>query len=320
MIERLMETEYQPPWLRNATTVITHKGRAHFDEFASCCVLLALRPGLVIERRDYTINEFGHNQVLIVDQGRKFMQSRGLFDHHQFPRTDPPCCSLTLIVDALGFSAEAKKFWKWLPFREAIDSKGKDYVANLAWESFRVAGGAELPVPATEWQKEHLWKNVLRPTNSPVEEAVLRLFRDESHVAPGTPVHDLMKYIGCSLVGGLARAAARYKDLPKHVQISSHAADFEIQVAVVDYPRDQAPTLALDEYLDDNYPSTEVTVTADDRGPGVCLYRRKGDRVDFMRIDGCDHVTFAHRSGHMAKVSGKASPNRVMSLIKWAAE
>ncbi len=58
-----------------------------------------------------------------------------------------------------------------------------------------------------------------------------------------------------------------------------------------------------------------VTVTRDDRGQGLCLFRRNDDpRVDFSRLEGHEGVVFAHKGGFVAKTKEWMDPAALIHL------
>ena len=75
-------------------------------------------------------------------------------------------------------------------------------------------------------------------------------------------------------------------------------------------PRDEEPSLALELFAkrhEAHYEGLPITITQDDRGDGLCLFRRNDDpRVDFSRIEGEKGVVFAHKGGFVAKLEPDA--------------
>jgi hypothetical protein len=83
---------------------------------------------------------------------------------------------------------------------------------------------------------------------------------------------------------------------------------------VTEIDRDDNPTLGLEMFCDGREINPAVTITQDDRGDGLCLFRRNDDsRIDFSRINGKDGVVFAHTNGFVAKIKPSAD---CLDLIK----
>lgn len=68
------------------------------------------------------------------------------------------------------------------------------------------------------------------------------------------------------------------------------------------------PTLALEVWTKQQckmQPDLDcpVTLTFDDRGEGLCMYRRNDDpRIDFSRVAGQPGVVFTHANGFIVKI------------------
>ena len=77
------------------STILTHPGSAHKDEFLACCVLLAEHP-VPIERREPLPNDLADPAVAVVDVGHRHEPALNNFDHHQLAKDHPPTCSLSL--------------------------------------------------------------------------------------------------------------------------------------------------------------------------------------------------------------------------------
>lgn len=65
-------------------TIITHSGTFHIDEIAACALLQIFQPNI------YTIKRIAHQDPIpadadfVIDIGRQYDPSKGLFDHHQW--------------------------------------------------------------------------------------------------------------------------------------------------------------------------------------------------------------------------------------------
>ena len=83
------------------TSIVTHPGGAHKDDFLACAVLLSKFP-VSIFRRDPTEDELADPQIAVVDVGHRHEPDLNNFDHHQFPREMEPTCSLSLVLQKMG--------------------------------------------------------------------------------------------------------------------------------------------------------------------------------------------------------------------------
>ncbi|MCX6933342.1 MAG: MYG1 family protein, partial [Verrucomicrobia bacterium] len=105
------------------STILTHPGSAHKDEFLACCVLLAEHP-VPIERREPLPNDLADPAVAVVDVGHRHEPALNNFDHHQLAKDHPPTCSLSLVLQHLGLYADARQFCDWLEPAEWFDCRG----------------------------------------------------------------------------------------------------------------------------------------------------------------------------------------------------
>jgi hypothetical protein len=77
------------------------------------------------------------------------------------------------------------------------------------------------------------------------------------------------------------------------------------------------PVFALSAYVDEVHPNAVVTVTNDDRGDGLCLFRlNDSPKIDFSLIENDERVLFAHKNGFVAKTHEKISDEEVIDLIE----
>jgi len=306
--------------IKDVTTIITHPGQAHRDEFMALCLLVAAaeRNGddLGIERRDHTEDELDDSSLLILDQGGKHDPDMLNFDHHQLDRFADPTCSITLVLPLLGIDPEeARRIWGWLKFSEMLDSKGPFATASHYGMS----------------------PDSLFATVSPIETTVLRWFERETDIAESqpafrhgeeepNPLYDLMVLIGQEKLSYLDKLIERLDLLRLSVDTYSIGAKPGVSqgVDVIDascIPREQSPQLGLEVYCQELQANrgfkTAITITQDDRGEGLCLFRRNDDpNVDFSQIEGEDEVLFAHKSGFVAKLHPGVSHERLQELLK----
>ena len=278
-------------------TIVTHPGSAHRDEFLSCCLLIAAGEADCIERRDCTEADLENPEVIVLDQGGRHEPRLCNFDHHQFDRDADPACSITLILPYLGIDVEqARQIWDWLEFSELLDSKGP-------FETAKRLGS----------NPDGLFAGI-----SPVETTVLRWFgkmqdRGRILISYDPPygfsgLWEIMHRVGKEKLDYLKEVTERLDCLRENAKVVEVKGLRFVDARGID--RDDNPTLGLEIYcqqMGDN--RIAGTITQDDRGDGVSLFRRKDHpRVDFSRLEGMDGVVFAHKGGFVAKLAAGVDP------------
>jgi hypothetical protein len=279
------------------STIVTHPGGAHKDEFLACSVLLAMHPVPII-RREPTAEDMSDSSVCVVDVGHVHDPALNKFDHHQLPRDEPPTCALSLVLKNFGFYEEAREFCEWLEPAEWFDCRGP--FATADWL------GVDRDIPA----KLH----------SPIDGALLRAFSNMSRLDSGTPLWEIMKITGRDLVDYLNTLRQRLSLLETaaefwKLQIGGRPAEV-VFIPRTDPPLDD-PSMGLDRFVQRRGRSETVigTVTPDRRGLGYGLSRfRDNARLDFTRIAGNADVHFAHARGFVAKTSA-SQVERLKALL-----
>lgn len=267
--------------MQDVTRIVTHGGAAHRDEFLACCFALAVNPDVAISRRDPTALELDSPITLVLDVGMQHDPMKLNFDHHQLPRTADACCALTLVLAELRLLETAYTAYRWLRFTEVLDSKGPKAAAELV---------------GTDWDRA-------QQTRSPIEGCMVRMFASRTFIPVGKTLHNLMCEIGVELLAYLQKFEARMAEHDAKTKVVL----FTNGMKVIDaswIPSTDDPVLALEAWIKKRgHTDAAVTITADDRGPGLCLFRRDDHpRIDFSRIEGMPGVRFAHKSGFVAKV------------------
>jgi hypothetical protein len=132
------------------TTILTHPGSAHKDEFLACCVLLATAPAPIV-RREPTEADLADPAIAVVDVGHRHEPALKNFDHHQLPDDAAPTCALSLVLQHLGLYDDARAFCDWLepgePLWEIMRLVGTDlldYLRNLRTRLTFIGAHAEL--------------------------------------------------------------------------------------------------------------------------------------------------------------------------------
>ena len=283
---------------KNVEKIIVHPGGAHRDDFLFVCFVLAMCaehdnvPS--VHRRDPTEEELNNPNVVVGDVGERHEPKLSNFDHHQFERDHAPVCALTLLLEDMTIYEEATRGFRWLDSTEKFDSKGPFFVAN------------EIGV---EWNK------ISDVTFSPIEEAVLHMFSTHYSHERDEMMLTLMTAIGSELLKTLELFTKRWEELSK-TTIRCKALGNEV-VFSVEIQGDEDPAFALSAYVDEKHPNAVVTVTNDDRGDGLCLFRlNDSPKIDFSQIENDERVLFAHKNGFVAKTHKKISTEEVIDLIE----
>ena len=276
--------------------IIVHPGHAHRDDFLFTCFVLAMceEHGVVpvVHRRDPTEAELRNPYVVVGDVGERHEPELSNFDHHQFERDHAPACALTLLLEDMTIYDESLRGFRWLDSTEKFDSKGPFFVAN------------EIGI---EWNK------ISDVTFSPIEEVVLHMFSKLTEV--NETMIELMTSIGSELLKTLELFTNRWEELSK-TAIRCKALGNEVVFSLA-IKGDEDTSFALNAFVDEVYPDAVVTVTNDDRGDGLCLFRlNDSPKIDFSLIENDERVLFAHKNGFVAKTHKKISDEEVIDLIE----
>ena len=312
------------------TTILTHPGSAHKDEFLACCVLLATAPGPIL-RREPTEADLADPATAVVDVGHRHEPALNNFDHHQLPADAAPTCALSLVLQHLGLYTDARAFCDWLEPAEWFDCRGPNVTAQWL--------GVE--------------RDIVGKMQSPIDGTLLRRFAAAKQLSAGDPVWEIMRLVGTDLLDYLRTLRARLTFLAQHAQLwsldaplsgaepsavnSLQASDLKPQTSgispqvsasahlVVFLPRTdplpEDPSAGLDRHvLEQGLDGRVVALIAPDRrGGGYGLSKhRDHPRLDFTRIKAEPDVHFAHARGFIAKTSA-TDPQRLRQLLLLAA-
>lgn len=282
------------------TTLITHPGGAHKDEFLACCLLLAENEAPIV-RREPTPDDLADPATAVVDVGGCHEPELGNFDHHQFPADHPPVCSLSLVLQHLGMYDDARAFCDWLEAAEWFDTRG--------------------PIDTARWLGAS--RETLAKLQSPVDITLLRRFAFEKSVQPGEPLWQVMQWIGSDLLAYLRGMRERLDFVAAHA-VTWRADPAAVADDVLFMPRTepmpQEPSAGLPRHIAtlDGGAAITAMIYPDRRGPGYALARHEDHPAyDFTRIANCDDVHFAHARGFVAKTTA-TSPERLRELLMLA--
>ena len=268
------------------TTLLTHPGSAHKDEFLACCVLLALHP-VPIVRREPTASDLNDPQIAVVDVGHDHDPVRKNFDHHQLPKDHAPTCSLSLVLQHLGIYADARQFCDWLEPAEWFDCRGPISTAKFL--------GVD--------------RNALPKLNSPIDITLLRRFALADRIEPTAPLWAIMHMIGEDLLDYVRTLRTRLDFIAQHAQVWELVLGGE-PAQILFLPRTDPlpdePSMGLERYIEAQNLAGKIvgTVAPDRRSTGYGLSRfQDNPRLDFTRIADAPGVHFAHARGFVAKTS-----------------
>lgn len=268
------------------TTLLTHPGSAHKDEFLACCVLLALHP-VPIVRREPTASDLSDPQIAVVDVGHEHDPARNNFDHHQLPKDHAPTCSLSLVLQHLGIYADARQFCDWLEPAEWFDCRGPISTAKFL--------GVD--------------RNALPKLNSPIDITLLRRFALADRIELTAPLWAIMHMIGEDLLDYVRTLRTRLDFIAQHAQVWELVLGGE-PAQILFLPRTDPlpdePSMGLERFIDAQNLAGKIvgTVAPDRRSTGYGLSRfQDNPRLDFTRIADAPGVHFAHARGFVAKTS-----------------
>jgi hypothetical protein len=289
------------------TTILTHPGSAHKDEFLACCVLLATAPCPIL-RREPTDADLADSALAVVDVGHRHEPALNNFDHHQLPADAAPTCALSLVLQHLGLYTDARAFCDWLEPAEWFDCRGPNVTAKWL--------GVE--------------RDIVSKMQSPIDGTLLRRFAAAKQLSPGDPLWQIMHFVGTDLLDYVRNLRARLTFIGQHVQVWSLdgltlSVENSSAPAVVFLPRTEPlpedPSAGLDRYVQEQGLDDRVVaiIAPDRRSTGYGLSRhRDHPRLDFTRIKAEPDVHFTHQRGFVAKTSA-TDPQRLRQLLTLAA-
>jgi hypothetical protein len=282
------------------STIVTHPGGAHKDEFLACSVLLAEKP-VSISRREPTAADLADPSVAVVDVGHSHDPQLNNFDHHQLPRDHVPTCSLSLVLQHLGLYEDARQFCDWLEPAEWFDCRG--------------------PMDTARWLGVE--RNVVSKLHSPIDGTLLRRFALASQLSPGDPLWEMMRLIGEDMLTYVRSLRERLDFIGQHAELWT-LDDVVGSPSALFLPRTNPlpddPSAAIERYVESRGLGDRVIalISPDRRSTGYGLSRhRDNQRIDFTRITQESDVHFAHARGFVAKTSA-TEPDRLRHLLRVA--
>jgi hypothetical protein len=282
------------------TTIITHPGSAHKDEFLACSALLAVHP-VPIVRREPSPADLADVNIAVVDVGHIHDPALNNFDHHQLPREHSPTCSLSLVLQHLGLYDDAREFCDWLEPAEWFDCRG--------------------PGDTARWLGVD--RAVVSKLHSPIDGTLLRRFAHSAQLSPGEPLWEIMRMLGEDLLTFVRSLRERLDFIAQHAELWT-LEDIGGAPCALFLPRTEPlpdePSAALERYIESRGLGNRVIgiISPDRRSGGYGLSRhRDSARLDFTRIAAEPDVHFAHARGFVAKTCA-TDPIRLRILLSMA--
>jgi hypothetical protein len=279
------------------TSIVTHPGGAHKDEFLACAVLLTQVP-VAIFRREPREADLADANIAVLDVGGEHAPELNNFDHHQFPRDMVPTCSLSLVLQHLGLYEDARDFCSWLEVAEWFDCRG--------------------PKDTAEWLG--MDRETIGKLNSPLDITILRRFASQTEHKPGEPIWEIMRMIGEDLIGYITSLRARLDFVAQHAEVwtlKSGETEFKALFMPRTEPLPEEASAGLGGHVMALGLEEEVLalIYPDSRGEGYGMRRFNDDlRLDFSQLEAEDDVHFAHARGFIAKTSS-ADVERLKILV-----
>jgi len=282
------------------TSILTHPGGAHKDEFLACAVLLTQAP-VAIQRREPTEADLADTSIAVLDVGGEHAPERSNFDHHQFPRDMVPTCALSLVLQHLGLYQDAREFCSWLEVAEWFDCRG--------------------PNDTAEWLG--MDRETIGKLNSPLDITILRRFASQTEHKPGQPIWEIMRMIGQDLVDYVTGLRTRLDFVAQHAEVWTLGptdGTFKVLFMPRTEPMPDEASAGLGGHVIALGLEEEVLalIYPDSRGEGYGMRRFNDDqRMDFSPLDAETDVHFAHARGFIAKTSS-ADVERLKALVNSA--
>ncbi|MBL6919739.1 MAG: MYG1 family protein [Puniceicoccaceae bacterium] len=278
------------------SSIITHPGGAHKDDFLACAVLLTQAP-VAIQRRDPTEADLNDTSVAVLDIGHQHDASLHNFDHHQLPRDQVPTCALSLVLQHLGIYEDSREFCSWLEVAEWFDCRG--------------------PVDTAKWLG--IERDTLGKLNSPLDITILRRFGSQKEHKPGEPIWEIMRMIGQDLVDYVTNLRTRLDFVAQHAEVWTFDG-FKALFMPRTNPMPEEASSGLGYHVEKLGLENEILalVYPDSRGTGYGMRRFNDDlRMEFTQLEGETDVHFTHARGFIAKTSS-AEIDRLKELVSLA--
>ncbi|MFC2017767.1 MYG1 family protein [Chloroflexota bacterium] len=259
--------------------IITHPGRAHFDEVAAISFIMATHTDRVfrVERREVAPAELDNPEVWVLDIGRRHEPERLNFDHHQ----DMNCpASFVLVAEYMGL-VETMSIMPWWPFKDSVDRFGP------VKSSIKYNAGDDLI------------------NRNPVEIWLVAKFASEPEVTL-----PLLRDFGAHMIENA-------RIIKKQIEFWKSSSKLVI-AGVPAVIGETTETAGLEEFrrLEGNPP--DIVISLDSVDKGWRLFRYDGAPVDFSLISDRPEIVFAHKGGFVAKTVENLAIDDLISLVSQA--
>lgn len=261
--------------------IIVHRGQVHLDELVACAFALALAypPGSPVLppvfRREPTEEELEDPCVLVLDVGGRHEPELNNFDHHQRAREEPAECAASLLLAhrAPRVLEQLHQLTGWFEAMTIVDVRGPyAYAQSRGYPGFpfELAGALE----------------------APIKELFERYEQEQ-------PVHrqlvELLWKVGFQHLQFLQGRQEALAAMDREARL----VDVQGVPGVVYLARDVS---AMNLWRETKHPELAFSITIDERGEGLSLYRFNDDpRLDFSRLEGDPRMLFVHKGGFIAK-------------------
>jgi hypothetical protein len=291
----------------NRIKIVTHPGRAHRDEYLSCCAIIyhVYRSGNLayIERRIPGDSDLANPDTWVIDTGGVHDPQRRNFDHHQEDETLSDKCALDLVLAELLPENQMKLFkitQSWLRVTALHDNSSVTETA------------AALRIPLQAYVS----------TRSPVEKAMLQMFSELVVIHPESPLYHVMRETGRLLF----------------VEAERLSVDLEDRLSVVPAPFQHAGLRVWDirqawRDSSDHLELALVNQAASKRCVDVIIGRNMRQattgmyrthigtaKLDMTRLKGMPGVRFFHKNGFYVVLEPDVTDTAIMALLSAAAE
>jgi hypothetical protein len=260
---------------------VTHDGQAHRDDLITAAILLASGAVKMVSRRTPTVDELEDPEVIVFDTGDRHEPEKGNFDHNKLHNKPDSMCALWLVMKHMGLDGAMSDLFSWY---------------NIA----AMADICCLTGPLDDYLTEKLSKlTTVDRSTAPwlveIGESVMAKvngYLPFSQNAEKGAVHE----VEIQNVRGLVATDCDPKEVKSYLSVWRR--------------RRQAAT-------GETY---AFSVTRDDGGPGLCLYRYEDDeRINFQVCAGDPATVFVHAGGFIVKTKDQ-DLDEAERLIRMAIE
>ena len=259
--------------------IITHPGSAHFDDVTAVSLVLA-----VYEKTDFHIERREPTLEELEDPNSWVIDigNRHEPEKHNFDHHQSLDCpaSFVLIATYLGLT-ERLSIMPWWDFKDEVDRFGSRNTST----KFNAGDDLINQNPVEDW--------LAACYASDIEKAI-----------------PLLRSFGKYLI-------EEAEKLKNQIEVLRNSTRLDISgvLAVISETRE---TIGMEEFrrLENNPP--DIVISKDRRDDGWRIFRYEGTPVDLRMIAGDKRVSFAHKSGFLAKTRDRLSLDELRDLISKA--